>query len=461
MSLQPVYRRLPPLLQNAACSLYGLKEARIRFGREFRRRLEELSVSERWSRGEITNYQSEQLQRLVRHAYESVPYYRELMNRLKLRPSDIRSLDDLPKLPILTKEEVRANCERLVSQRARRRELIARHTSGTTAKALRFYSTARGIAFQWAVWWRHRRRFGVEPGTWHVNFTGKPVVPPDQASPPYWRWNMHHLTPDKVAPIHDFFERHPVTFYSGYPSVIHAYVVAARAAGLSASRPPRFVFTGAENMLDFQARDIVGFLGATLTDQYGTSEGCGNASQCPELVYHEDFEFGILERVDAESAGGGRTRGQIVCTGFATPEFPLIRYAIGDSATWERSDHRCRCGRQSAVIARIEGRLEDYVVTPEGRRIMRFDYVFKETDNVEEAQVVQRQLGEVVVRVVRRPAYNVHDEEHIARAIHELVSPGLAVQFEYVAEIERTPNGKFPAVKSLLAQSPGAPELRA
>ena len=464
--VEQIYPKLPVFLQNAACWYYGRKEARTRFGSTFERRLRELVDSDRWSTAEIEAYQNERIRHLVRHAYENVPYYRERWKSLKLSPEDIRCRQDLLKLPVLTKEDVRQNFERLIAQNFSKRDLVFRHTSGTTGKALHFYATKPAIAFQWAVWWRHRLRFGVQPGTWHANFTGKRVVPLDQNTPPYWRWNrplhqalltMHHLTPEKIGSIIQFLNSHRFEFYSGYPSIVHMLALHATEAGLVLNSPPRVVFSGAEKMLDFQRRDIQKFTGAILTDQYGCSEGCGNASQCPEFVYHEDFEFGVIEGIEIEPRTSARS---ILCTGFANDAFPLIRYEVGDSGVWQEEGNLCRCGRSSMVLLRIEGREDDYVITPEGTRIMRFDYVFKDALNVKEVQIVQEQLGEITVRLVRRPGYSTSDEADIGREIQRWISPRLAVRFEYVPEIERERNGKFRAVLSRLKspQPNAAPE---
>lgn len=460
-----VYPRLPVWAQNAACGVYGLREARVRFGREFRRRLDWLTETDRWGAADIAAYQDEQVRALVKHAYETVPFYRERMKGLGLAPDDVRGRADLPKLPIVTKEDVRANFSRMVSERADREKLIPRHTSGTTGKALDFYSSRASVAFQWAVWWRHRRRFGVEPGALSANFTGKLVVPMSQRRPPFWRWNrparqallnMQHVTPDKIAHIAGFLDRHPFVLYTGYPSIVHAVAATALEAGLELHARPKLVVTGAENVLDFQRRDIAAWTGALLTDQYGFSEGCGNASHCTELRYHEDWEFGVLECVDPETLPDGRVRGRLICTGFACPEFPFLRYEVGDTAVWAAPGERCACGRHSAVIDRIEGRMDDYVVTPEGGRIMRFDYLFKETPAVRESQVVQDRPGAITLRLVRRPDYDVHTEEHLRGEVARWISPTLAVEFEYLDEIPREGSGKFRAVLSRMGRGGAA-----
>jgi len=457
--VEQIYPRLPVFLQNAACWYYGKKEARVRFGRVFDQRLRDLTDSEKWSAGEIEAYQNDRLRSLVRHAYENVPYYRERWRTLKIAPDDIRSRGDLHKLPVLTKEEVRQNADRFVSQKTPRRELLSRHTSGTTGKALHFYMTEEAVAFQWAVWWRHRLRFGATPGSWHANFTGQRVVPITQSTPPYWRWNrpmrqvlinMQSLTPNKIASIVEMLNSQQFDFYCGYPSFIHMFAVNASEAGLRLKSPPRVIFTGAENMLDFQRRDIQTFTGAILSDHYGSTEACGNASRCPEFVYHEDFEFGIMEGLEQTPGDPAR---KIVCTGFACDAFPFIRYEAGDTAVWQEGN-ACLCGRNSSVLLRVEGRCDDYVVTPEGARIARLDYLFKDALNVKEAQIVQEQLGEITIRLVRRDAYGTKDELEIRRDIASWLSPSLAVRFEYVPEVPRERNGKFRAVLSRLQSHP-------
>jgi phenylacetate-CoA ligase len=454
-----VYPRLPVFLQNAACWYYGTRESRQRFGGLFDRHLNRLLDSEKLSAAEIETYQDEKLRALIRYAYENVPYYRQRWQTLRITPADIRSRADLPKLPILTKEDVVQNREQLLSRAAARNQLSLRHTSGTTGKALHFYVSKDSIAFQWAIWWRHRLRFGLQPGSWHANFTGRRVVPLRQQSPPYWRWNrpmhqalinMQHITPAKIGNIMEFLNSNRFEFYSGYPSIIHALATTARGAGLALTSRPRVISTGAENMLDFQRRDIADFTGALLTDQYGCSEGCGNASHCPNFAYHEDFEFGILEAQDP--APGARARA-ILCTGFASKEFPFIRYQVGDTAVWGAGSGPCPCGRSSRVLSRIEGRNDDCVVTPEGARIMRFDYILKDQVQVKEAQVVQRALGEVVLRVVRRTAYCRKDEDTIRQGFAQWISATMRLNFEYVDEIERERNGKFRAVVSHLRRT--------
>lgn len=98
----------------------------------------------------------------------------------------------------------------------------------------------------------------------------------------------------------------------------------------------------------------------------------------------------------------------------------------------------------------IEGRNEDFILTPEGTRIMRLDYLFKDTRSIKECQVVQKHLGEITIVIVRRENYTIATERRIIEAVHTMVSPFMKVDFEYVDAIPRTRAGKFKAVVSLL-----------
>ncbi len=459
---EKIYGLLPVPLQHLACSCYGWQMKRFRYNTVFREKFGELLKSEFYSASEIEAYQNDRLRKLIRYAYENVPYYRRKMHELRLVPNDIRRVADLPKMPVLTKEDVRLHRDELVSAAVKKRELYFSHTSGTTGKSLQFYLAKHQIPFQWAVWWRHRHRFGVAPFSWHVNYTGKIVVPCSQNRPPFWRWNyplrqliipMQQVIPEKICDFVDLLNRasHPFIYFGGYPSVMHSFAVCAMEKQLLLNNRPKFIFPGAEKVLDYQRRDIEAFTGATITDQYGFSEACGNASQCPEFAYHEDFEFGILECANPNPVGSsGRVHGDILCTGLSSFEFPFIRYAVGDSAVWENPHISCKCGRKSRIIHQIEGRDDDYVITPEGQRVMRFDYIFKDTQEIKECQILQKELGAITVKIVKRDAYSISNENYIAGEIAKWISPKLRVDFEYVREIERERNGKFRAVKTLL-----------
>jgi phenylacetate-CoA ligase len=452
-----IYPYLPIPLQNVACGFQGRGQRKLRYGGPFPEVLNWLEESQWWSAQKIQEHQQEQLEKLIRHAYESVPYYKDLFHRIKLKPADIKSPEDLYKIPVLTKEDVRNNYERMVSREFDRKSLVFCHTSGTTGKSLKFYQEPRAIQFRWAVWWRHKARFGVKFDEPYATFTGLTAIPINQMKPPFWRENrpmrqtvftMHHIVPSKIGSIAARLNEGGFVYYAGYPSILYVLAALLLESGLKILAPPKYIFTGAENLYENQRDLISKAFRSPVTDQYGFSEGCGNASRCEHDLFHEDFEFGILECGDAETIDSHTKQGRIIATGFSSYGMPFIRYDVGDAGTWK--DMSCACGRKSKVLTKINGRVEDFVITPEGRRILRFDYIFKDAENVRDAQVVQKAPGSICLRIVRRPAYSFKDEELLREEVKNRVSPMLVVLFEYVDEIERESNGKVRAVKSLL-----------
>lgn len=456
MNIQELYCRLPVLFQNLACTLYGLREGRERYSNSFFKYLVLFKSSDYKSADEISTLKKNSLCNILSKAKESGLYPR--LDLVSSHDIEYRPWEVLKNLPVLSKEDIR-NKEGLVKPRSEAKEVV---TSGTTGKALRFYKDLDAIAAQWAIWFRHRARFGVQFKDVSVNFTGKPVVPVGQRKPPYWRYNksqrqylisMQHINEKNINSIVSFLNTISPVFYSGYPSIVAEVSRLAIAKGLQleAASRPRVVFTGAENILDYQHETISLWTGAEVTDQYGLSEGCCNFSKCEYGYYHEDFEFCHIEILEPEVFPDGSCRGHLVGTGFFNQVMPFLRYDTGDIAIIAPEDFKCPCGRESRVIFSVEGRADDFVVTPDGRRVMRFDYLFKNTPEAYEAQVVQYQLGSIVIRaVLAAPDLEKSFEEKVIHNFNDYIAAAMDVKFEYVDSIEKSSTGKFKAVLNLI-----------
>lgn len=452
MSQYKIYKHCPVALQNFLCSLKGLQLEKQRYGGEYEEIFDSLLDSDNWSSEKIKSYKEEHLFKIIEYAFRNCSFYRKRYSLLGLSPSSFTCLEDLKKFPILTKEDVRENWKEIIADGFPSRELIGYHTSGSTGKALDFYWTKHDLRFYWAVVWRGRHRFGINKGDRHINFTGKIVVPLEQKEPPYWRYNkpmnqymmnMQHITDSKVEDIVDFINRENCKFFVGYPSIMNTLAMLIDEKGLVVENPPKYIFSSAEKMYDNQ-RIIIEkvFPGVEIVEHYGFSENAASASKCPDGLYHEDFELGHLELENKE----GDT-GRMLATGFQNYGMPFIRYQIGDTGTFVDD---CDCGLNSQAISDIEGRNGDYVLTPEGAKIMRFGYIFKCTTTIKECQVVQRKLGEMIIRIVPRRDYKKETEQLLISEVRDWISPTIIVKFEYVDSIERTKAGKFKAVVSEL-----------
>jgi phenylacetate-CoA ligase len=239
----------------------------------------------------------------------------------------------------------------------------------------------------------------------------------------------------------------------GYPSAIH---LAARAL-LDAGRPLpagrlAAVFTSSESLLAFQRETIERAFGAPVRDRYGVSEFCVSMTECRERRLHVDMEFGIVE-VEVEAETEEWERGPLLVTGLSNDATPFLRYRVGDVGT--RAKKPCRCGRPGDVFLDVDGRIEDYVMTPDGRLVGRLDHIFKEQLDVAEAQVVQETKEAVEVRIVRRPGFGEASERGLLKEIRSRLGDAIRVDLHYVDSIPREKNGKFRAVKSAVGRIAG------
>ena len=452
-----IYKKLPVFLQNILCSVQGYRLEKQRYNKDYYKIYNSLLESDQWNESQILAYKEEHIDKIIEYAFKHYHFYKKKYTENGLTALDFKGMEDLAKFPILTKEEIRENWKGMISDETNIKKLIPYHTSGSTGKALDFYWTSHSLQYYWAVVWRGRQRFEVYKGDRHLNFTGKIVIPIEQNKPPYWRYNkplnqymlnMQHLTPQKVKDIVNFINQCDFKFFVGYPSIMNTLANLIEEQGLIITNTPEYIFSSAEKMYENQQQNICkAFPGTTIIEHYGFSENAASASKCKRNVYHEDFELGHLEINNPVKTEKGVT-GSMVATGFQNFAMPFIRYEIGDTGTF--TDKKCDCGLQSQVITDIEGRNGDYVITPEGAHIMRFGYIFKETSSIKECQIVQKELGSLIVRIVKRDNYNKSTEENIREAIKEWISPTIRVNFEYVNEIPRTKSGKFKAVVSEL-----------
>lgn len=448
-----LYEALPIWGQNVACSLIGLRLRMNRYNKSFWNALSFLQESEWWPLERLQEYQNSELRLMMRHAFETVPYYREVFDSLRMKPSDIRNVNDLEKLPVLDKITVREKFADLRSRAWPLKQCVTNQTGGTTGTALKLLSDPANEPWQWAVWWRHRQRFGLDVNDSYINFAGRYVVPLSNMKPPVWRRNLplhqtyvsvHHLTQQNLPALVDYLQHRKVDYYSGYPSGIYVLASYLRDHSIRLNYPPRITSTGAETLLPHQRQLIEEALNTEICDQYGASEHCGNVSECEKHSYHIDMEFGIVEFLPIPGLPD-RFR-KIVCTGLKNRAMPLIRYDIGDVA--ELSDMPCSCGRESPTIRSIDGRVESYIITPDGRQLGRLDFLFKNTPQIAEAQIIQEDINEVCVKVIPASGYSSETEHILTADMRSYLGDQIAIRIIRVNEIPREKNGKFRQIVS-------------
>jgi len=459
LSAHPVYESLPIPLQNLACTVAGWKRYRSRFGQHFQATLSAIEATSDSSLEQLHEIQQRRLIELANRARLHVPHYRALnlpelgAERDGSASEGIRRI--LDRFPILEKSAYRDAPESFIAEDVPKNRLIKGKTSGTTGSALPLWYTPQSLAEEYAVVWRLRRRHGARLRNPHFTFGGQLICPLDQSRPPFWRQNswsrqtlfsLYHMTRENLPAYVEAMHTLPCTYVEGYPSSLH---LVAREMIESGRTLPEGrlvgIFPSSESLLAFHRRDIERAFAAPIFDRYGTSELVVSMTGCAAGNLHVDMEFGIVE-VDVQEETEEFERGPLLVTGFANDATPLLRYRIGDVGT--RLKQACSCGRPGEVFRDVDGRIEDYVVTPDGRWVGRMDHVFKEQLEVAEAQILQRDASAIEVLIVPRAGYDDRAEESVRSEIRSRLGDEIRIDMKRVDMIPREANGKFRAVRS-------------
>jgi phenylacetate-CoA ligase len=430
------YAQLPVAVQNLACSYAGWQRARARFSPHFHHCLAQWETHLQLPRERLLAIQRERLDRLVQRARART----------------------LAAIPPLDKATYRDRAPDLLARDVPPDRLHRGKTSGTTGSALPLWYTPETLAEEYAMVWRLRRANGALLGDPHLSFGGQIVVPLAQTRPPFWRHNwwgrqtlfsLYHMRPENLPAYVDGIHAAPARYAQGYPSSLHLLGRALLEAGRPLP-PGRLaaVFTSSESLLAFQRETIETAFGAPVRDRYGTSEFAVSMTACAENRLHVDMEFCIVE-VEAHEEAEDWVRGPLLVTGLANDATPFLRYRIGDVGT--RSKRPCPCGRTGDVFLDVDGRIEDYVVTPDGRWVGRLDHVFKEQLDVAEAQIRQERREAIEVFVVPRATWSPASEVALRKEIRARLGEEIEITIHSVPAIAREANGKFRAVVSTLA----------
>jgi phenylacetate-CoA ligase len=451
-----IYPALPVFAQNAVVSLAGYARYRSRFSAHFHAQLERWEKSLHWPLERLYALQRERLDALVRRARTCVPYYRDLPEPSDARDPQQAISETLSRIPPLEKREYGDQPEAFLARDVSRLGLLRGRTSGTTGTALPLWSTPETLAEEYAISWRLRRACGVPgPDAPNLTFNGNIVVPFRQTAPPFWRhsaydhrtlFSIFHMTPANLRDYAHAVRTLPAVYVEGYPSAIHLVALQMLAEG--APLPPgriQAVFTSSESLLAFQRETIEKAFSAPVRDRYGVSEKVVSMTECAVGLLHVDMEFCIVEVETAEESDAGVT-GALLCTGLSRHATPMFRYRIGDVGTLSKQP--CPCGRAGPAFLHVDGRMEDYVLTPDGRLIGRLDHIFKAQLEIAEAQIVQESDEAVRVLLVPRASYSSASERQLLKEMRARLGNEIEIEVQLVEEIAREPNGKFRAVKS-------------
>ncbi len=458
VDLHRIFLNLPYPAKVAAASTRGYYLRRWRYGAGFESLVDQALDRDRWSAASWHSWREERLALVLNRAATKVPYYRAYWAGLRRAGSSL-SWERLENWPILQKDSVRKAPLDFVADDCNPQEMYHEHTSGTSGKPLSVW-WSRQTVIEWyaLVEARMRRWHGVSRHDRWAILGGQMVASVDRSRPPYWVWNAglqqlylssYHLSEKTVPDYLEAIKRHNITYLLGYPSAM-SYL--ARVAQYQHLEAPQMLFiTGnAEPLYASQRQVLAHVFDCPIYDSYGMAEIVAAGSECEVGSLHIWPEVGVVEILDdhTDKPVSGGSSGRIIGTNLLNADMPLIRYEIGDRGALNSAD-RCACGRTLPLWQRIEGRMDDMIVTPDGRHLGRLDPIFKADLPIVEAQIIQESTENLRVKVVPSEEYSSQSPALIERLMQDRVGK-MNVIVEEVDAIPRTSNGKFRAVISNL-----------
>jgi len=447
-----IYQKSPHICRTLLLNAYALSLNLERYGKKFELLMEEFERNEKLSRAELEEYQREKFKILIRHAYENVPYYRDVMNDLRLIPGDFKNLNDLPKFPILTREDVKLHNTRLQAVNVPKYKIRHGHTSGTTGSPLGFlWDTSVCVAHHVADW-RQKRWAGFGYGEPFVSLQGRQIVPAEREKPPFWVMNhVHnqlfmssfHLKDEYLWAYIDKIQEFKPRGVEGYPSSI--YVLARFLKKNNAYCPVPAVLTSSETLLPLQRELIEERFQCKVFDFYGMAERVVYGTECSfHGGKHLNMDYGITEIVDTDgNVLSGGCFGTIVATGLWNYAMPLIRYKTSDTSAIHSTT--CSCGREFPLMDQVTTKAEDLITLEDGRMIPSsiLTHPFKPLDNVVKSQIIQTSLNCIEVYIVKGGNYSDNDTDVLMKGLIERLGESINININFVNDIPNDKSGKF------------------
>ena len=444
---EQIYFRSPPLLQNFLISAYGHKLYQKRYTGLYHELRKEIQYIKEFSAPKVKALQDERLHQMVTYCVNQIPYYQKLFAELGLGPNDITTIQDLKKLPILNKQTILEQSYNFRPKNSLKPFMI-QHTSGSTGTPLSVQVDERTYKLAMALLVDHEESHGVPFGSRRATFAGRMLKPADDMKPPFSRFNRaenqrlfssYHIN-EKTFPNYkkelDNFQPEELI---GYPSAIYDLASHYQRSDSKPGFQPKAVITNSETLLYWQREKIESVFGCPVYDYYGTAEYVIFAGQDKTGIYKPNPIIGITE---VETGADSDDTGRLLATSLTNKQMPLLRYNLGDTATLANVP-----GEMTGTpgLRSINGRIDDYIETKDGRLIGRIDHIFKGVDGIQEAQIVQKRPGSASIKLVRDQSTKL-DEELLISNFKQRLGLEFQVEIEYVPKILRGSNGKFRSV---------------
>jgi phenylacetate-CoA ligase len=387
-----------------------------------------------------------------------VPYYKRTFESVGLKPNQIKSVADLYKVPLLSKQDVRENVHfAMFSDLHNKKEMHRINTSGSTGEPFVCYADKFQLEMRFATTLRALEMSGWQFGDrqlrlWHQTL-GMNRLQAFKERVDAWFMRRHfvpafEMSEDSLRGLMRTIEKKKPVLVDGYAESLNFIAMASN----SVSRhKPKAVMSSAQQLTDSTRVQIEKQFGAKVLDKYGSREFSGIAYQCLESEHHhvQDESYILEILVDGRPAKVGEV-GEIVITDLNNFSMPLIRYRIGDMAIAVEQDD-CSCGRPHSLIGAISGRTQALILCSNGVWLPGtfFAHFFKDFDfAVKHYQIVQEVYDSFTLKVVPTSQFSDQVGDKLLAQLRKYTGIEQIIELELVTEIPLLKTGKRTPVVS-------------
>jgi phenylacetate-CoA ligase len=412
---------------------------------------------------QLAREQSRRVQAMVRHAYRTVPHYRETIDRSGLQPDAFRSAADLARLPILERDVLQRDPERLTSTTIGRGDRLTLRSGGSTGAPRAVHHSTRAIIENAAHGERERSIVAAALGR-RVGYRETLIASPRSTAQEVQTFLRDHIVQPKgvrverqylsvMDPVETTAER-MATFA---PDVVHGYgsYLAVLFAHMSADRSrfplPRVVTFSSDGLSDAARRMIRDDLGVFVLGTYQSVEAFKIGFECGDGEgLHINTDLYPVRIVDAagQDVRAGEP-GDVIVSNLVNDATVLLNYRLGDQAAL--LPEPCACGRTLPRMTQPLGRLDDWVLVGETRvHSQTVRTVFTDESEILQYQVMQRGPRDFLVSLVTRaPALDAAMERRIGERFRARLGEAVTVEVVRVHDLPRTARGKVRAIVSM------------
>lgn len=389
-----------------------------------------------WSSDEINKWQEAELQKFIKHAYEHTVYYKRTFDEFGIDPSEIKTSEDLKRIPVITKDIIRSHYYELIPDDLHKFKHRISVTGGTTGKPMRYLCDENTWGYVTAAKIYYWKKTGYK--------YGDPFAALGSASILSQKPSFKRMIYDKIRNeiglnsmgidnnicenyINVIRKKH-IHYIYGYASSIYVFAKYIIDNNIEINFI-KAVFTTSENLLEHYREAIIKAFNCLVMDCYGAKDAGITAFEAIRGQYNVGYNV-IAEDFD----------GVLLSTNFINNSFPLIRYDFGDSATLSASPNNYN----GQAINHIVGRISDVIRLDNGRTLTApgFTILMSKFDIIA-FRIIQVSSSKITVQI--QPVigkYNDSQEVILLNEIKKITGYGCNVEIEHIAKLESLPNGK-------------------